>query len=60
MLPPRDPAQIEKYTQTKTEVMEKKIFHANVQGKKLRQQYLYPTKQTLKPRLQLETKKNTT
>ena len=32
LLPPRDPSQIKKYTQTKSKEMEK-IFHANGKGK---------------------------
>ena len=38
MLPPRDPSEIERYTQTKSMVW-KKIFHAYAKEKKLGQQY---------------------
>ena len=49
MLPPRDPSQIERYTQTKCKGMEKDLFHENGKEKKnLEKKYLYLTEQTLK------------
>ena len=60
MRPPRNPTQIERYTQTKSKGIEKDIS-CKWKGKKIQDTNTYNQQiKTLKPRLSQETKKGTT
>ena len=58
MLPPRDPSQIERYTQTKSKEMEK-IFHANGKGKTAEIAVLISNKIDFKTKAVVREKKRT-